>query len=88
MARNGELSPQIRTSCSNYIIFADARREIFPIIHKALQEENINTINLNLDDLGLLGDISAILNRLENRTDIEEEYIGRIFPRPPRLTRS
>jgi hypothetical protein len=86
MARNGELSPEIRTSCSNYIIFADARRDIFPIIYEALQGVNINTINL--DDIGLLGDISAILYRLENRTDIEEDYIGRIFPRPPRLTRS
>jgi hypothetical protein len=86
MARNGELSPEIITSCSNYIIFADARRDIFPIIYEALQGVNINTINL--DDIGLLGDISAILYRLENRTDIEEDYIGRIFPRPPRLTRS
>lgn len=86
MARNTQLSPETITCCTNYLNIPDARGEIFPIIHEALQEVNIDT--LNLDDLRLLGEISRILNSLDTRTDIEEQYIGRIFPGPPRLVRS
>jgi len=86
MAENTGLSLEFITACSNFIKFPDAIGEIFPIIHEALQEVNIDT--LNLDDRRLLGDISTILNSLDTRTDIEEEYIGRIFPGPPQLVRS
>ena len=86
MAENTGLSLVIITCCYNYFEFPNARGEILPIIYEALQEVNIDT--LDLYDLRLLGEISRILNRLEYRTDIEEQYIGRIFPGPPQLVRS